>query len=88
MELDDDEEEEDEDDEEDEYSDDEDTSWKVRRASAKLLSAVFTTSPSTLEASFDAAVPRLLSRFRVGADRYCSPRHRMPFDSRNEGACR
>ena len=34
--------------------------------------------------SFDTMLLRIL--FLVGSARYCSPRHRMSFDSRDEGS--
>eukprot|EP00124_Ichthyophonus_hoferi_P003647 Ihof_evm2s330 gene=Ihof_evmTU2s330 len=46
------------------YSDDEDMSWKVRRASAKLLGAIGSTRPELLSSIYRLVVPRLINRFR------------------------
>eukprot|EP00123_Amoebidium_parasiticum_P018557 comp24239_c0_seq1/m.44810 comp24239_c0_seq1/g.44810 ORF comp24239_c0_seq1/g.44810 comp24239_c0_seq1/m.44810 type:complete len:1254 (-) comp24239_c0_seq1:279-4040(-) len=58
-----------EDEEEDEedaagYSDDEDMSWKVRRASAKLLAAIISTRADLLPELYRTVAPRLVARFR------------------------
>mmetsp|Transcript_31002 Transcript_31002/g.77547 ORF Transcript_31002/g.77547 Transcript_31002/m.77547 type:complete len:1225 (+) Transcript_31002:85-3759(+) len=58
-----DEEEGDEDDDEGEYSDDDDTSWKVRRAAAKLLAALLHAKPEAAHSIFPQLCPVLLSRF-------------------------
>jgi cullin-associated NEDD8-dissociated protein 1 len=47
----------------DEYSDDDDVSWKVRRAAAKLLTAVIVSYPSTLPDIYRDVAPVLISRF-------------------------
>ncbi|KAJ3095068.1 Cullin-associated NEDD8-dissociated protein 1 [Phlyctochytrium planicorne] len=58
----------DEDEEEDfddeDYSDDDDVSWKVRRASAKLLAAIIGTRTELLPALFADVAPALISRFK------------------------
>ena len=46
------------------YSDDEDTSWKVRRAAAKAVSAVIHSFPELLPNIFSQAAPALVGRFR------------------------
>ena len=53
-------------DDEGDYSDDEDTSWKVRRASARSAATVFAAQPQTVsaEGGFHAASARLIGRFR------------------------
>eukprot|EP00963_Diacronema_lutheri_P002834 scaffold221_cov351-Pavlova_lutheri.AAC.4 len=53
-----------EDEEEDEYSDDEDTSWKVRRASAKLLSALVQSMPDKLCYLYESLTSTVLQRMR------------------------
>ena len=54
----------DDDEEEDEdYSDDEDQSWKVRRASAQLLIAIFKSRCVRLDALYGAAADTLITRF-------------------------
>jgi hypothetical protein len=50
--------------EEEEWSDDEDTSWKVRRAAAKAVSAVVTHYPDLLAEVYPQVAPVLLPRFR------------------------
>ncbi|KAG2134947.1 armadillo-type protein [Suillus cothurnatus] len=47
----------------DEYSDDEDTSYKIRRVSTKLLAAVITTRPELLTSLYKEVSPVLISRF-------------------------
>ncbi|KAI0917813.1 hypothetical protein AcV7_007119 [Taiwanofungus camphoratus] len=47
----------------DEYSDDEDTSYKIRRSAAKLLSAVVGTRPELLITLYKDVSPVLISRF-------------------------
>jgi cullin-associated NEDD8-dissociated protein 1 len=47
----------------DEYSDDDNVSWKVRRAAAKLLTAVILQYPSTLSDIYRNIAPVLISRF-------------------------
>jgi cullin-associated NEDD8-dissociated protein 1 len=56
-------EDEDEDDFGGEYSDDDDTSWKVRRAAAKLLAALISAKPDAVPSVFSQLCPALLSRF-------------------------
>lgn len=46
------------------YSDDEDTSWKVRRAAAKCLSAVITEYPNLLQDIYAKASQSLIGRLR------------------------
>ncbi|KAF8303097.1 TIP120-domain-containing protein [Clavulina sp. PMI_390] len=58
--------EEDEDDEDDlgqDYSDDEDTSYKVRRSAAKLLTAIIATRPDQLVVIYRTIAPVLVMRF-------------------------
>jgi len=50
-------------DETEEYSDDDDVSWKVRRAAAKLLTAVIIAFPSVLPIVYKDVAPTLISRF-------------------------
>jgi cullin-associated NEDD8-dissociated protein 1 len=47
-----------------EYTDDEDASWKVRRASAKCLSAIIVSRPEMLSKMYLEACPKLIERFR------------------------
>ncbi|KAG7450909.1 ARM repeat-containing protein [Guyanagaster necrorhizus] len=47
----------------DEYEDDEDQSYKIRRSSTKLLSALITTRPELLTAMYKDVSPVLISRF-------------------------
>jgi cullin-associated NEDD8-dissociated protein 1 len=57
-------EEEDDDESANEYTDDEDASWKVRRASAKCLSAIIVSRPEMLSKMYLEACPKLIERFR------------------------
>ncbi|KAM3271960.1 hypothetical protein ACQJBY_042269 [Aegilops geniculata] len=56
--------EEDDDESANEYTDDEDASWKVRRASAKCLSAIIVSRPQMLSKMYQEACPKLIDRFR------------------------
>ncbi|KAJ3268750.1 Cullin-associated NEDD8-dissociated protein 1 [Terramyces sp. JEL0728] len=53
----------DEDEEEEDYSDDDDMSYKVRRASAKLLASIVTNQPQTIPTLYDKVTPVLIQRF-------------------------
>ncbi|WVZ77753.1 hypothetical protein U9M48_025580 [Paspalum notatum var. saurae] len=57
-------EEDDDDESANEYTDDEDASWKVRRASAKCLSAIIVSRPEMLSKMYLEACPKLIERFR------------------------
>eukprot|EP00878_Enallax_costatus_P002222 GHUV01002394.1.p1 GENE.GHUV01002394.1~~GHUV01002394.1.p1 ORF type:complete len:958 (+),score=265.35 GHUV01002394.1:286-3159(+) len=54
----------DDDDDDEDYSDDEDMSWKVRRAAAKLISALVHAYPDQLSDIYSKAAGELVSRFR------------------------
>uniref|UniRef100_A0A0E0NAF7 TATA-binding protein interacting (TIP20) domain-containing protein n=1 Tax=Oryza rufipogon TaxID=4529 RepID=A0A0E0NAF7_ORYRU len=56
--------EEDDDESANEYTDDEDASWKVRRASAKCLSAIIVSRPEMLSKMYLEACPKLIEWFR------------------------
>ncbi|KAJ9101119.1 hypothetical protein QFC21_003337 [Naganishia friedmannii] len=62
MEDEDDEEDEEDDEFDDQYSDDEDSSWKTRRAAAKLLQALIATRPELLAEFYTMVAPLLISR--------------------------
>ncbi|GAA5941561.1 uncharacterized protein JCM15063_001621 [Sporobolomyces koalae] len=53
----------DQDDFEDEYDDEDDTSWRVRRSAAKLLSSLIQTRPDLLSTFIKSVSPTLISRF-------------------------
>ncbi|OLL24576.1 Cullin-associated NEDD8-dissociated protein 1 [Neolecta irregularis DAH-3] len=53
----------DEDFDEDDFTDNEDISWKVRRASAKLLASIISTYPTHLSQFYNFIAPVLISRF-------------------------
>lgn len=46
------------------YSDDEDTSWKVRRAATKALSAVIAAYPNLLQELYKSSSHALTARFK------------------------
>ncbi|KAI9208792.1 Cullin-associated NEDD8-dissociated protein 1 [Polychytrium aggregatum] len=62
-EMDVDEDDEEEEEEEEDYSDDDDRSWKVRKASAKLLGSIISTRTEILETIYSVALLPLIRRF-------------------------
>ncbi|TPX40273.1 hypothetical protein SeLEV6574_g06705 [Synchytrium endobioticum] len=54
---------EDEDDDAGDYSDEDDVSWKVRRASSKLLASIIATRPELLSEMYITVAPALIKRF-------------------------
>ncbi|KAF9403247.1 Cullin-associated NEDD8-dissociated protein 1 [Mortierella sp. AD011] len=54
----------DDDDDDGDYSDDDDMSWKVRRTSAKLLSAIIGTRQDLLGQLYSSIAPSLINRFK------------------------
>ncbi|KAI8351419.1 armadillo-type protein [Mortierella sp. GBAus27b] len=56
--------EDDDDDDDGDYSDDDDMSWKVRRTSAKLLSAIIGTRQDLLGQLYTSVAPSLINRFK------------------------
>lgn len=46
------------------YSDDDDTSWKVRRAGLRVLTAIITTRPELLEHLYENYSQQIISRFK------------------------
>ena len=54
----------DEDDDDGDYSDDDDNSWKVRRAAAKVLSAIIVSRPERLPELMPLVIPVLVGRFK------------------------
>ncbi|KAJ3295312.1 Cullin-associated NEDD8-dissociated protein 1 [Borealophlyctis nickersoniae] len=62
--MDEDDEPDEEEDDEDDYSDDDDVSWKVRRASSKLLASVIDTRPELLVDLLNTVAPALTARFQ------------------------
>ncbi|KAG0260456.1 Cullin-associated NEDD8-dissociated protein 1 [Actinomortierella ambigua] len=60
----DDEEEEDDEEDDGEYSDDDDMSWKVRRASARILAAIIGTRQDLLGQLYSSIAPALINRFK------------------------
>lgn len=54
----------DDDDDDGDYSDDDDTSWKVRRAALRVLTAVITTRPELLESLYASYSAQLIARFK------------------------
>ena len=46
------------------YSDDEDTSWKVRRAATKALSAIIAAYPNLLQELYTSSSRALTARFK------------------------
>ncbi|KAG0233459.1 Cullin-associated NEDD8-dissociated protein 1 [Actinomortierella wolfii] len=59
-----DEDEEDDEDDDGEYSDDDDMSWKVRRASARILAAIIGTRQDLLGQLYSSIAPALINRFK------------------------
>ncbi len=50
--------------EDDSYSDDDDISWKVRRASAKCVSAIVIARPDMITEFYTRVSPVLITRFK------------------------
>ncbi|KAL6064787.1 Cullin-associated NEDD8-dissociated protein 1 [Balamuthia mandrillaris] len=54
--------------EEEDYDDEDDMSWKVRRSSAKCLSAIITTRPDLIADLYKEVVPAIIARFKERED--------------------